>query len=75
MKYRTIPSFREALKNPLPKPFEVSAPYRQQIQEMEQQNKTSRILLMVFFALATAAVIILSASEAKAWQRVSQEKP
>ena len=41
---------------------------------MEQQNKTSGILLMVFFAVATVAVIILSASEAKAWQRVSQEK-
>ena len=41
---------------------------------MEQQNKTSGILLMVFFAVATVAVIILSASEAKAWQRISQEK-
>jgi hypothetical protein len=30
---------------------------------------------MVFFAVATVAVIILSASEAKAWQRVSKEKP
>jgi hypothetical protein len=62
MNFKTTPCFREALKNPLPKPFEVSATYRQQIQEMEQQNKTSGILLMVFFfALVATAVVILCA--------------
>jgi hypothetical protein len=74
MDYLNIPSAMEALQNPLPKTFHVGAAYQNQIQEMQEQNKTARTLVMIFLVIASVAVIVLSASEARAWQKVSERK-
>ena len=74
MDYMNIPSAMEALQNPLPKSFHVGAPYQNRIQEMEEQNKTSGFLLVVFIVLASATIIALAASETKAWNKVSEKK-
>ena len=74
MKFRTLPSVRETLNNSLPQPFQVEAPYRQQIQQMEEQNKTSGLLIMLLFVIAGVTILAVTASEARAWQRVSQKK-
>ena len=67
-------SAREALKVPIPRTFEVEAPYRLQIAQMEEQNKTAGILFIALVALAGAAIIYLTASKAKAWQLDSEKQ-
>ncbi len=74
MDYMNIPSAMDALQNPLPKSFHVGAPYQNQIQQMEELNKTSGILLIVLFVFASAAIIALSASEDRAWQKIAEKK-
>ena len=74
MDYINIPSAMEALQNPLPKSFHVGAPYQNQIQQMEEQNKTAGTLVIILLVIASVAVIVLSASEARAWQKVSEGK-
>lgn len=74
MDYLNIPSAMEALQNPLPKSFHVGAPYQNQIQQMEEQNKTAGTLVIILLVIASFAVIVLSASEARAWQKVSEGK-
>ena len=64
----------EALQNPLPKSFHVGAPYQNQILQMEEQNKTAGTLVILLLVIASVAVIVLSASEARAWQKVSERK-
>ncbi len=65
-------SAREALKVPIPRTFEVEAPYRLQIAQMEEQNKTAGILLIALVVFAGAAIIYLAAS--KAWQLDTEKK-
>ena len=74
MNYTNIPSAMEALQNPLPKSFHVGAPYQNQILQMEEQNKTAGTLVILLLVIASVAVIVLSASEARAWQKVSERK-
>ncbi len=69
-----IPSAMEALQNPLPTSFHVGAPYQNQIQEMHEQNKTSGTLIIILLVIASVAVIVLSASETRAWQKVAEGK-
>jgi len=65
-------SAREALKVPIPRTFEIEAPYRLQIAQMKEQNKTAGILFLALAAIAGAAIIYLTAS--KAWQLDSEKK-
>ena len=74
MDYINIPSAMEALQNPLPKSFHVGAPFQNQIQQMDEQNKTAGTLVIILLVIASAAVIVLSASEARAWQKISENK-
>jgi len=74
MKSQAMLSAREALKVPIPRTFEVEAPYRLQIAQMEEQNKTAGILFIALVALAGAAIIYLTASKAKAWQLDSEKQ-
>jgi hypothetical protein len=74
MDYLNIPSAMEALQNPLPKSFHVSAPYQNQIQQMEEQNKTAGTLVIILLVIASIAVIAMSTSEARAWQKISENK-
>jgi hypothetical protein len=74
MKSQAMMSAREALKVPIPRTFEVEAPYRLQIAQMEEQNKTAGILFIALVALAGAAIIYLTASKAKAWQLDSEKQ-
>ena len=67
-------SAREALKVPIPRTFEVEAPYRLQIAQMEEQNKTAGTLFIALVVLAGAAIIYLTAFKAKAWQLDSEKK-
>ena len=67
-------SARDALKVPIPRTFEVEAPYRLQIAQMEEQNKMAGILLIALVVFAGAAIIYLSAIKAKAWQLDSEKK-
>jgi len=67
-------SAREALKIPIPRTFEVEAPYRLQIAQMEEQNKTAGTLFIALVVLAGAAIIYLTAFKAKAWQLDSEKK-
>ena len=68
MNSQAMLSAREALKIPIPSTFEVEAPYRLQIAQMKEQNKTAGILLIALVVFAGAAIIYLSAFKAKAWQ-------
>ena len=70
----TLLSAREALKIPVPEAFEVEAPYRRQLVDMETQNKTSGILFIVLFVLAGAAIIYLTAYQARAWQVTAEKR-
>lgn len=70
----SLPSAREALKIPVPEAFEIEAPYRRQIAVMEEQNITSGILFIALFVLAGAAIIYLTASEARAWQLTKEKR-
>ena len=70
----TLLSAREALKIPVPEAFEVEASYRRQLADMETQNKTSGILFIALFVLASAAIIYLTASEARAWQLAAEKR-
>jgi hypothetical protein len=74
MKSQTMLSAREALKIPIPRTFEVEAPYRLQIAQMKEQNKMSGILFIALVVLAGAAIIYLSAIKAKAWQLDTEKK-
>jgi hypothetical protein len=74
MKSQAMLSAREALKVPIPRTFEVEAPYRLQIAQMEEQNKTAGILLIAIVVFAGAAIIYLAASKAKAWQLDTEKK-
>jgi hypothetical protein len=74
MNYLNIPSAMEALQNPLPKSFHVGAPYQNQIQQMEEQNKKSAFLIVALIVIAGTAIIAMSSYEAKAWQRTAEEK-
>jgi cell division protein FtsX len=74
MDYINIPSAMEALQNPLPKSFHISAPYQHQIQQMEEQNKKSAFLIMVLIVIAGATIIAMTSYEAKAWQRTAEKK-
>ena len=67
-------SAREALRVPIPRTFEVEAPYRLQIAQMEEQNKTSGILFIALVVFAGAAIIYLSTIKAKAWQLDNEKK-
>jgi len=67
-------SAREALKIPVPEAFEIEAPYRRQLADMEAQNKTSGILFIALFVLAGVAIISLIASEARAWQVAAEKR-
>ena len=67
-------SAREALKIPIPRTFEVEAPYRLQIAKMEEQNKTAGILVIALVVIAGAAIIYLTASKSKAWQLDTEKK-
>ena len=69
-----MPSAREALKIPIPSSFEVEAPYRRQIAQMEEQNKTAGTLFIALVVLAGAAIIYLTAFKAKAWQLDTEKK-
>lgn len=70
----TLFSAREALKIPVPEAFEVEAPYRRQLADMETQNKTSGILFIALFVLAGAAIIYLTAYQARAWQLAAEKR-
>jgi len=70
----TLLCAREALKIPVPKAFEIQAPNRRLIADMEVQNKTSGILFIALLALAGAAIIYLSISEARAWRLVEEKR-
>jgi hypothetical protein len=74
MKSQAMLSAREALKIPIPRTFEVEAPYRLQIAQMEEQNKTAGTLFIALVVLAGAAIIYLTAFKAKAWQLDSEKK-
>ena len=74
MNSQALLSAREALKTPIPHTFEVEAPYRQQIAQMEEQNKTAGILFIALVVLAGAAIIYLAAAKAKAWQLDTEKK-
>jgi hypothetical protein len=74
MKSQTMLSAREALKVPIPRTFEVEAPYRLQIAQMEEKNKTAGILFIAMVVLAGAAIIYLTASEARAWQLAAEKR-
>jgi hypothetical protein len=74
MKSQTMLSAREALKIPVPRTFEVEAPYRLQIAQMEEQNKTAGILFIALVVFAGAAIIYLSTIKAKAWQLDNEKK-
>lgn len=67
-------SVHEALKVPIPRTFEVEAPYRLQIAQMEEQNKTAGTLFIALVVLVGAAIIYLTAFKAKAWQLDSEKK-
>jgi hypothetical protein len=74
MKSQDIQSAREALKILIPRTFEVEAPYRLQIAQMEEQNKTAGTLFIALVVLAGAAIIYLTAFKAKARQLDSEKK-
>lgn len=74
MDYMNIPSAMEALQNPLPKSFHVGAPFQNQIQQMEEQNKKSAFLIMVLIVIAGATIIAMTSYEAKTWQRTAEKK-
>ena len=74
MKSQATQSASEALRVPIPRTFEVEAPYRLQIAQMEEQNKTAGILFIALVVFAGAAIIYLSAIKAKAWQLDSEKK-
>ncbi len=64
----------EALQNPLPKSFHVGAPYQNQIQEMQEQNKTAAFLLIVLMVIAGAVIIVQTGSERSTWQTEADRK-
>ena len=74
MDYINIPSAMEALQNPLPKSFHVSAPYQNQIQQMEEQNKTATFLIVVLLVIAGAVIIAITAADTKSRVRDTKKE-